>query len=166
MYVLYQKMLLRSARFEGRIMYRSVYADMEEQLAKDFDETRDMMQMVLSYFVSMGIVVKYDRYIYFPEAARLLGSECDSAERVRRHRYKVTHNRYDVTNDANERYKVTGDKANVLQSNGNKKNSRYNVTNKMLQSNGEGSSESVSPPKGKGTEAFEKVRSYADREDE
>ena len=41
----------------------------------------------------------------------------------------------------NERYKVTGDKANVLQSNGNKKNSRYNVTNKMLQSNGEGSSE-------------------------
>lgn len=156
MYVLYQKMLLRSAGQGGRIMYRGVYADMEEQLAKDFNETRDMMQTVLSYFVTMGIAVKYDRYIYFPEAARLLGSESDSAERMRRYRHKVT--AATSQSDSHTIYVSQSDEIKFL--------GRHKVTEKTSQSDGEESGEGVESLKDEKAERLEKARSYADIEDE
>lgn len=107
MYVLYQKLLLRSARFGGKITYRGVYADIEEQLAREFDETPDMIRTVLSYFVKLGIMVKHERYIFFPEAAQLIGSECESAGRMRELR-KRKRNRHIVTDKASQSDKLEG----------------------------------------------------------
>lgn len=129
MYVLYQKLLLRSARFGGKITYRGVYADIEEQLAREFDETPDMIRTVLSYFVKLGIMVKHERYIFFPEATQLVGSECESAERVRRCRQQKQKKRYNVTM---KRYTVTPPPKIPLQSNDSPKDIRYNVTNEAL----------------------------------
>lgn len=90
MQIIYLRMMLLSIDKEGYIYYQGVYDTLEEELAEEFDEKTELVKKTINFLKENEMIVIDDNEnCYIPEVINSTGSECYSAERVRRHRHKV-----------------------------------------------------------------------------
>ena len=85
--IIYLKMQLLSIKTEGRLYYEGVEGCFEEELALVIDEDPENVQVTVSYLEKMNLIESSieDEYV-LPCVLGLIGSESESAERVRRYR--------------------------------------------------------------------------------
>lgn len=87
--IIYLKMLLRSLKDGGKLYYDGVDTDFVSELALDIDEDVENVKMTVAFLTAKGILVQSDTDEYaLLTAGEMTGSECDSAERMRRLREK------------------------------------------------------------------------------
>lgn len=83
--IIYLKMLLRSLKNDGRLYYDGIESNFISELALDIDEDESNVSMTVSYLLSNGILVQNNIEEYeILTAKEMTGSECDSAQRVRK----------------------------------------------------------------------------------
>ena len=89
MQIIYLRMMLASIDKEGVIYYQGVYDTLEEELAEEFDEDIEIVKETLKYLQDNNMISINDNFdCFIPEAMEYTGSECYSAERMRRMRKK------------------------------------------------------------------------------
>lgn len=87
--VIYLKILLLSLKNDGRIYYDGVANNMVDEIALEIDEEVENTQVTFNYLQQKGLIVfNSDDEIEISNIASLVGSESDSARRVRKHREK------------------------------------------------------------------------------
>lgn len=87
MQIIYLRMLLSSIDKEGKIYYQGVYDSLEEELAEEFDEPVEIVKQTITFLIANNMVtIDADHTCHIPEAVECIGSEWDSAERMRRKR--------------------------------------------------------------------------------
>lgn len=104
--IIYLKMQLLSIQSEGVLKFEGTEESLSEQLALELDEDEDNIKLTLAFLSQNNLIEQIsDSEFLMPQATQSLGSEVDSAERVRRHRDKkalqcntdVTQSNDDVT---------------------------------------------------------------------
>lgn len=100
MQIIYLRMMLYSLGRNGCIYYQNVYDTIEEELAEEFDEDVELIKETVKYLLDNNMISVEDSNISIPEVDRITGSECYSAERMRRMREKkkASQCNTDVTN--------------------------------------------------------------------
>jgi len=87
--VIYLKMMLLSINSDGVIVFESVEATLEEELALVLDEEVDNVKVLIAFLVSNNLIEqKSESDFFMVEVSSLIGSETAAAERVRKHREK------------------------------------------------------------------------------
>lgn len=91
--IIYLKLLLISLKNEGKIFFDDVGDNLIDELSIEIDENADDVKVTISYLQQKGLLelVKEDE-IYLNEVKTMIGSESDSAERVRRYRRNLRNN--------------------------------------------------------------------------
>ena len=85
--IIYLKMLLRSLRDNGRLYYEGIEQDFVSELALDLDEEVENVKLTVAYLMSKGVLIQGNSDEYeLMTVGEMAGSECYSAERVRRFR--------------------------------------------------------------------------------
>lgn len=85
--IIYLKMMLMSLKDEGKILYEGVGSDLAEEIALEIDEDVENVQITINYLMSKNLLVTSSEYEGFlSDVPNLIGSESDSAKRVRKHR--------------------------------------------------------------------------------
>lgn len=100
MQIVYLRMMLFSIDKGGYIYYQGVYDSLEEELAEEFDESVEIVKETLDYLKENNMIsINENLDCFIPEVLDHTGSECYSAERMRRHRAnkRVSHCDTDVT---------------------------------------------------------------------
>lgn len=88
--IIYLKMLLMSLKNDGRLYYDGIEDDFVSELALDIDEDDYNVKMTVGYLLSSGILVQNNSDEFeILTAKEMTGSECESAQRVRRMRAKT-----------------------------------------------------------------------------
>lgn len=97
----YLKLLLESIDHEGSLRFSDAIPYNEQMLSVVTNTNVDIVKSAMSLFLELNMIeVMDDQTIYMNEVERLIGSETDSAERVRRHRLSTKnalHGNTDVT---------------------------------------------------------------------
>lgn len=90
MQIIYLRMMLLSIDKGGYIYYQGVYSSLEEELAEEFDEPLELVRETIQFLIEnkMIDIDKDTSACYISEANECIGSECSSAERVRKYRQK------------------------------------------------------------------------------
>lgn len=89
--IIYLKIQLLSIKNEGVIRFTAVEDTFEEELALALDEDVDNVRMTLLFLQNQGMIERIDDDEYLiPDAAENVGSESDSAARMRKLRDKCT----------------------------------------------------------------------------
>lgn len=85
--IIYLKMQLLSIKNKGIIEYEKIEPTFEDELALKLDEDVENVKITLAYIEAQGLIDKNenDEFLLF-EASNNVGSECESAERVRQFR--------------------------------------------------------------------------------
>lgn len=100
--IIYLKMQLLSISNNGIITFEQIENTFEEELALKLDEQLEDVQLTLAYLKTQGLIENNDNDFLLSEACKNIGSEVDSAERVRKFREKkkqeLLHCNNDVTN--------------------------------------------------------------------
>lgn len=87
--IIYLKLQLLSLQNEGILFYEGVEPSFYEEMALTLDEDAENVRATLIFLENTGLLEKHDETEYkLTEVPLLIGSEGDSAERVRRHREK------------------------------------------------------------------------------
>lgn len=86
--IIYLKMQLLSIKNGGIVQFEGIEPTFEEELALKLDEDLDNVAITLNYLMMQGLVEENNKDYLFIEASNNVGSECQSAERVRRFREK------------------------------------------------------------------------------
>lgn len=87
--IIYLKMQLLSIKNQGLIEYEGIEQSFAEELALKLNEDPDNVKVTLSYLASQGLIEEANGQSYLlPEALNSIGSEDQSAERVRAFRRK------------------------------------------------------------------------------
>lgn len=87
--IIYLKMQLLSIQKEGILKFEGTEESLSEQLALELDEDEDNIKLTLAFLSQNNLIEQIsDSEFLMPQATQSLGSEVDSAERVRRHRDK------------------------------------------------------------------------------
>lgn len=85
--IIYQKMLLKSLRENGKLFFEAIGDNFAEELALDIDEDIENVQVTLNFLQSKGLLQIIDEDTFFlNRVPEMVGSESFSTERVRRHR--------------------------------------------------------------------------------
>lgn len=89
--IIYLKLQLLSLKDEGKLYFDEIEETFAEEIALTIDEEVDNVNITLQYLKSQGLIeeVTEDELI-MTETEQLIGSESDSAGRVRRHRERKT----------------------------------------------------------------------------
>ena len=83
--IIYLKMQLLSITTGGTLRFDGVEETFAEELALVIDESPDNIQFTLMFLEKHGLIEELDGGLFLlPEAARNIGSESDSADRMRR----------------------------------------------------------------------------------
>lgn len=83
--IIYLKMLLRSMKDNGKLYYEGVDDDFVSELALDIDEDEDNVRVTVQFLLAKGILIENTSSEYeIATAKEMVGSECDSARRVRK----------------------------------------------------------------------------------
>lgn len=83
--IIYLKMLLLSLKDEGRLYYEGVEDSFPEELALELDEDPENVKVTLSFLQNRGLIEVIDAVEYMlTEVPASIGSETDSAERMRK----------------------------------------------------------------------------------
>ena len=87
--IIYLKMQLLSLKDNGKLFYEGIEDNFCEELALEIDEDTDNVQLTVGYLMKHGLLEEatQDEYI-LPQTISAIGSESDSAERVRKSRAK------------------------------------------------------------------------------
>jgi len=88
--IIYQKIMLLSIVNGGLINFEGIENTLEKELALILDEDEDNIRVTLAYMQSQNLIENLDdgKAFLLPQVPALIGSECDSAERVRKLRDK------------------------------------------------------------------------------
>ena len=87
--IIYLKMQLLSLRNDGVLLFENIEDTFEEELALRLDETTDNVQVTLLYLQKQNLIeIVNDNEYVLTEAVKNMGSECDSAARMRNMREK------------------------------------------------------------------------------
>ncbi|MGQ4002887.1 phage replisome organizer N-terminal domain-containing protein [Francisellaceae bacterium CB299] len=87
--IIYLKLQLHSLENVGKILYAETEESIYEQLSYDLDEDQQNIQVTIKFLVSHRLIeMVNDQDISMIETKELIGSESESASRVRRHRDK------------------------------------------------------------------------------
>ena len=81
--IVYLKMQLLSISNKGIITFEGIEQSFEEELALKLDEQLEDVQMTLAYLQAQGLIERNADDFLLPEACKNIGSESESAERVR-----------------------------------------------------------------------------------
>ncbi len=84
--IIYLKMQLLSVNNNGIITFEYVENDFAKELALKLDEEEDNISLLLSYLESQGLIDRSEDEYTMVETLGLIGSESESAARVRKHR--------------------------------------------------------------------------------
>ena len=86
--IVYLEMMLLSVETEGIIFYQGVFDTLEEEISIAIDEPAELIKKTIDFIVDNQMAVIDDREgnIFLPDVKAMIGSECGSAERVRRYR--------------------------------------------------------------------------------
>lgn len=87
--IIYLKMQLKSIKTNGVLEYESLEETFYEELALDLDEDVENVKLTLAFLASHNMLeqISAEEYI-LPKVLDCIGSECKSAERVRKSREK------------------------------------------------------------------------------
>ena len=86
----YLKMLLESIDHEGELRFSDAIPYNEQMLSVITNTNIDIVKAAMKLFIDLRMVdVMDDQTIYMMEVEKLIGSESDSAERVRKHRRDI-----------------------------------------------------------------------------
>lgn len=89
MQIIYLRMMLYSIDKGGYIYYQGVYDTLEEELAEEFDEDVEIVRSTIEFLIKNNMIsMDEENNCFVPEAVNCTGSECYSAERMRRLRKK------------------------------------------------------------------------------
>ena len=88
--IIYLKMQLLSVSTGGVISFEGIEQNFEEELALKLDEQVEDVQLTLAYLKQQGLVEENEENYLFVEACNSIGSEGQSAERVRLFRERKT----------------------------------------------------------------------------
>ena len=89
--IIYLKMLIRSMNDDGKLYYEGYESDFPSELALDIDEDVDNVKVTVQYLISNGILIQCTESEYeILTAKEMIGSETDSARRMRRLRNTQT----------------------------------------------------------------------------
>jgi predicted phage replisome organizer len=87
--IIYLKLQLHSLENVGKILYAETEESIVEQLSYDLDEDQQNIQVTIKFLVSHRLIEMVNNQdISMIETKELIGSESESASRVRRHREK------------------------------------------------------------------------------
>lgn len=87
--IIYLKMQLLSVKTQGAIEYEGIELSFAEELALKLNEDIDNVKITLSYLESQGLIEASEESTYLlPEALKSIGSETNSADRVRAYRQR------------------------------------------------------------------------------
>lgn len=82
--VIYLKMLLLSLENDGQLYYEGIETEFADELSLTIDEDIDNVRFVLLYLQQQGLIDEVNQGEFvLPEAVRCIGSESQSAERMR-----------------------------------------------------------------------------------
>lgn len=85
--IIYLKMQLLSIKDEGKLYFEGVDDSFAKELALVLDEDVENIKITIQFLMKNGLLKETTRDEYLlPEAKECIGSECSSAERVRKHR--------------------------------------------------------------------------------
>lgn len=85
--IIYLKMQLKSLKTEGFLRYDGILPTCEEEIALVLDESPMLVSGAINALVKMGVVERWDSDVLYMKAMQeLIGSESESAARVRKHR--------------------------------------------------------------------------------
>lgn len=85
--IIYLKMQLLSLKNNGIIVYEGVENTFAEELALELDELVENVKVTLSFLQSNGLIEETEPSCFLmTETVKCIGSECASAERVRKYR--------------------------------------------------------------------------------
>nr|DAO85270.1 MAG TPA: replisome organizer protein [Caudoviricetes sp.] len=85
--IIYLKMELLSINDEGHLYFEGIEENFVEEIALKIDEDPENVQVTISYLLHQGLLEQEDENTFLlPEVLGCIGSEVDSAERVRRYR--------------------------------------------------------------------------------
>lgn len=86
--VIFLKLMLISVKNEGIVIYEGVFPTLAEELSYSLREEAKNIQVVLDFSISHGMIEENKNQYLIPYASDNIGSETESAERVRKHRAK------------------------------------------------------------------------------
>lgn len=102
--IIYLKMQLKSLKTEGFLRYDGILPTCEEELALVLDESPMLVSGAINALEKMGVVERWENDVLYMKAMQeLIGTESESAARVRKHR---------------EMQKLKENRTKMLQSNG------------------------------------------------
>lgn len=102
--VIYLKMQLLSIKNGGVIEYQGIEQTFAEELALILDEDEENVKVTLSFLASQGLIEQSDdKSFLLAQAAENIGSESESASRVREFRSKTTAKALQCNNDVTQR---------------------------------------------------------------
>ena len=85
--IIYLKLQLLSLKNDGKLFFEGIEDNIIEEIALTIDEDVDNVQVTFQYLLNQGLIeeVTQDEYL-MTETCELIGSESDSAKRVRKYR--------------------------------------------------------------------------------
>lgn len=85
--IIYQKLIILSLRNEGKLFFDGIEESFAEEIALEIDEEVDNVKATLVFLVKFGLVDQMSEVeLVVSEAVKNIGTESESAERVRLHR--------------------------------------------------------------------------------
>lgn len=85
--VIYLKLMLLSINNDSIIEYEHVEETLYDELAYELDEDVENIKVVIAFLIANNLMTQIDEYNYrLNEVENFIGSESDSAKRVRKHR--------------------------------------------------------------------------------
>ena len=134
--VIYLQLLLWSVGNEGKIVFEGVCNDCFDEIAVVLDEDTETVKDVCKMLENMKRLEVYDGSAFLPEASECLGSESDSAARMRKYRKKeaeTSHCDANVTACDGVVTRCDIEKRRVEESRGEKEKSAYALQKKRAQ---------------------------------
>ena len=95
--IIYLKMMLLSLKNEGKIFYEGIEDDFAAELALELDEDEENVQVTVQFLERYGLLelIETDEYL-LTEVPSTIGSESESARRVRKHRDNINKKKEDA----------------------------------------------------------------------
>lgn len=98
--IIYLKMMLMSLKDEGKILFEGIGNSFAEEVALEIDEDIENVQVTFQYLLSKDLLQVSEYEGFMSDVPSLIGSETDSARRVRKHRkLKEKHQKKLQSND-------------------------------------------------------------------
>jgi predicted phage replisome organizer len=120
--IIYLKMQLLSVSNKGIIEFEGIEPTFEEELALKLDEELDNVTVTLNYLKLQGLIESNNNEFLILDACKNIGSECDSAERVRvfreKEKQKALQCNGDVTTMLQNSISISSYNSNIYNNNG------------------------------------------------